>query len=83
MNEAKSQTRPIGSGRGSSDLMVVGIHFNPGPDAQDRLRRSPDDDPVNEDWSVHPRTPAAIDNAATPSPAHDYASEELGPSSDR
>ena len=25
--------------RADQDLRVVGIHFNPGPDAQDRLRR--------------------------------------------
>ncbi len=39
MKEAKNHTRPKTSGRDSPELRVVGIHYNPGPDAQDRLRR--------------------------------------------
>lgn len=39
LKEAKSQTRQKTSGRDSPELRVVGISFNPGPDAQDRLRR--------------------------------------------
>ena len=35
MNNPKSKTRP----KNSPELKVVGIHFNPAPDAQDRLRR--------------------------------------------
>ena len=39
MNDSKSKTRPKNSGKDSPELRVVGIHFNPAPDAQDRLRR--------------------------------------------
>ena len=39
LNNPKSKTRPKNSGKDSPDLRVVGIHFNPAPDAQDRLRR--------------------------------------------
>ena len=39
MENAKSQDKPKGSSRGGPELGVVSIDFNPGPDAQDRLRR--------------------------------------------
>ena len=39
MNDSKSKARPKNSGKDSLELRVVGIHFNPAPDAQDRLRR--------------------------------------------
>ena len=39
MENTKSQDKPKGSSRGGSELGVVSIDFNPGPDAQDRLRR--------------------------------------------
>ena len=39
MEDTKSQDKPKGSSRGGPELGVVSIHFNPGPDAQDRLRR--------------------------------------------
>ena len=39
LNDSKSKTRPKNSGKDSPELRVVGIHFNPAPDAQDRLRR--------------------------------------------
>lgn len=34
--KTKKARKPL---RADQDLRVVGIHFNPGPDAQDRLRR--------------------------------------------
>ena len=39
LNDSKSKARPKNSGKDSLELRVVGIHFNPAPDAQDRLRR--------------------------------------------
>ena len=39
MENTKSQDKPKGSSRGGPELGVVSIDFNPGPDAQDRLRR--------------------------------------------
>ena len=39
LNDSKSKTRPKNSGKDSPELRVVGIHFNPAPDAQDRLHR--------------------------------------------
>ena len=39
MNDSESKTRPKNSGKDSPELRVVGIHFNPARDAQDRLRR--------------------------------------------
>ena len=39
MEETKSQDKPKGSSRGGPELGVMSIDFNPGPDAQDRLRR--------------------------------------------
>ena len=39
MNDSKSKTRPKNSGKDSPELRVVGIHCNPAPDAEDRLRR--------------------------------------------
>ena len=39
MKEAKSQAKLKISERASPELRVVAIGFNPGPDAEDRLRR--------------------------------------------
>ena len=39
MEETKSQHKPKGARKDPVDLRVVSIDFNPGPDAQDRLRR--------------------------------------------
>ncbi len=39
MEETKSEDKPKGSSRRGTGLGVVSIDFNPGPDAQDRLRR--------------------------------------------
>ena len=39
MNDSKSKARPKNSGKDSLELRVVGTHFNPAPDAEDRLRR--------------------------------------------
>ena len=39
MENTKSQDKPKSSSRGGPELGVVSIDFNPGPDAQDRLRR--------------------------------------------
>ena len=39
LNDSKSKARPKNSGKDSLELRVVGTHFNPAPDAQDRLRR--------------------------------------------
>ena len=39
MEETKNQDKPKSAKRGVSELGVVSIDFNPGPDAQDRLRR--------------------------------------------
>ena len=39
MEDTKSQDKPKGSNKGGSELGTVSISFNPGPDAQDRLRR--------------------------------------------
>ena len=39
MEETKNQDKPKSAKRGVSELEVVSIDFNPGPDAQDRLRR--------------------------------------------
>ena len=39
MNDSKSKARPKNSGNDSLELRVVGTHFNPAPDAQDRLHR--------------------------------------------
>ena len=39
MEETKSQDKPKGSSRGGPELGVMSMDFNPGPDAQDRLRR--------------------------------------------
>ena len=39
MKVAKSTTRSKNPGGDSPELKVVGIHCNPAPDAQDRLRR--------------------------------------------
>ena len=39
MEDTKSEDKPKGSSRRGTGLGVVSIDFNPGPDAQDRLRR--------------------------------------------
>ena len=39
MEETKSEDKPKDSNRGAPELGTVTIEFNPGPDAQDRLRR--------------------------------------------
>ena len=39
MEDTKSEDKPKGSNRGAPELGTVTIEFNPGPDAQDRLRR--------------------------------------------
>ena len=39
MEETKTQDKPESSSRGVSESRIVGIEFNPGPDAEDRLRR--------------------------------------------
>ena len=39
LNDSKSKARPKNSGKDSLELRVVGTHFNPAPDAEDRLRR--------------------------------------------
>ena len=39
MEDTKSRDKRKGSSRGGSELGTVSISFNPGPDAQDRLRR--------------------------------------------
>ena len=39
MKETKRQRKPTKSGRAGPELRVVRIDCNPGPDAQDRLRR--------------------------------------------
>ena len=38
MEDTKSEDKPKGSNRGAPELGTVTIEFNPGPDAQDRLR---------------------------------------------
>ena len=39
MEDTKSEDKPKDSNRGAPELGTVSIDFNPGPDAQDRLRR--------------------------------------------
>ena len=39
LNDSKSRTKPENRGGDAPDMRVVGIDFNPGPDAHDRLRR--------------------------------------------
>ena len=39
MEEIKNQHEPKGARKDPGELRVVSIDFNPGPDAQDRLRR--------------------------------------------
>ena len=39
MNEPKSRTKPKTGGTATSEFGAVTIDFNPGPDAEDRLRR--------------------------------------------
>ena len=39
MKDTNSQNKPKTSAKESPELRVVSIDFNPGPDAQDRLRR--------------------------------------------
>ena len=39
MEETQRQRKPTKNGRAGPELKVVGIDCNPGPDAQDRLRR--------------------------------------------
>ncbi len=39
MEETKNQHEPKGARKDPGELRVVSIDFNPGPDAQDRLRR--------------------------------------------
>ncbi len=39
MSDTKKTRKARKPRRAAQDLRVVGIHFNPGPDAQDRLRR--------------------------------------------
>ena len=39
MKDTKRRDQPKRSSRDSSDMRVVGIDFNPGPDAEERLRR--------------------------------------------
>ena len=39
MRDAKNTNRGRKPCRAGQEMRVVGIHFNPGPDAQDRLRR--------------------------------------------
>ena len=39
MRDEKKTRKARKPRRADQDLRVVGIHFNPGPDAQDRLRR--------------------------------------------
>ena len=39
MEETKNQHKPKGTRKDPGELRVVSIDFNPGPDAQDRLRR--------------------------------------------
>ena len=38
-NDTNSQKKPKRPAKESPELRVVGIDYNPGPDAQDRLRR--------------------------------------------
>ena len=39
MEDTKGEDKPKDSNRGAPELGTVTIEFNPGPDAQDRLRR--------------------------------------------
>ena len=39
MNDSKSPTKPKNRDGDAPEMRVVGIDFNPGPDAHDRLRR--------------------------------------------
>ena len=39
MEETKNQHKPKGTRKDPGELRVASIDFNPGPDAQDRLRR--------------------------------------------
>ncbi len=39
LKEAKSRTKPGNRDGDAPEMRVVGIDFNPGPDAEDRLRR--------------------------------------------
>ena len=39
MEDTKNQHKPKGARKDPGELRVVSIEFNPGPDAQDRLRR--------------------------------------------
>ena len=39
LKDIKNKDRPKSSGRDSGELRIAGIDCNPGPDAQDRLRR--------------------------------------------
>ena len=39
MEDTKNQHKPKGTRKDPGELRVVSIDFNPGPDAQDRLRR--------------------------------------------
>ena len=39
MEDIKSEDKPKGARKDPGELRVVSIDFNPGPDAQDRLRR--------------------------------------------
>ena len=39
MKDTKRRDQPKASCRDYSDMRVVGIDFNPGPDAEERLRR--------------------------------------------
>ena len=39
MEDSKRHKRQGGPGRDAPEVRIVGIDFNPGPDAQDRLRR--------------------------------------------
>ena len=39
MQDALNRAKPKSAGGGPSDMGVVGLHFNPGPDSEERLRR--------------------------------------------
>ena len=74
MKHTNSQKQPKSSGRTFSDLGLVRVFANPGPDAEDRLRRLLT---LLVKYAARERLPVPEkDSPSDTSPAEDHAEEE-------